>query len=109
MLPASKKKKNWTPEDYTYARPVLTPHALPMFNNDHKYRRKNMEKIRVNEPKLSLKPEMPLKGVGRNGKLAGATTITQHLMRNVHMVNENKREDPVEALLRFKKEADENP
>lgn len=109
MLCVGKTKRQWQPEDYKYARPVLTPHALPLFNKDHTHRRKNMEKIRMNEPKLSMKPELPHHGPGKNGKLAGAATITQHLMRNVHRVHEDRREDPIKALFRYQKEAEENP
>lgn len=109
MLCVGKKKREWQPEDYKYARPVLTPHALTMFNKDHKHRRKNMEKIRVNEPKLSMKPDQPHLGPGKSGRVSSANTITQHLMRTVHIVHEDKREDPVEALLRYKDEAEANP
>ena len=109
MLCVGKKKREWQPEDYKYARPVLTPHALPMFNKDHKHRRKNMENIRKTEPKLSMKPDQPHQGPGKSGRVSQANTITQHLMRNVHMLHQDKIEDPVQALLRFKKEAEENP
>ena len=68
-----------------------------------------MEKIRIKEPKLTMKPDQPNLGPGKTGRGSSSNTITQHLMRNVHMVHENRREDPVEALLRFKKEAEENP
>jgi WD40 repeat protein len=109
MLCVNKAVRRWRPEDFEYERPVLTPHALPLFNNDERHRRKNLEKVRVTEPELSNRPELPLTGPGRGGKVAGATTITQHLMRTVHMVDHSKREDPIEALLRYQKEAEENP
>lgn len=68
-----------------------------------------MEKVRINDPKLSMKPQMPHQGPGRNGRFSGSTTITQHLMKNVHMVQQELIEDPVEAIMRFAKEAEENP
>lgn len=104
----TKKIRKWMPEDFEYQRPVMTPHALPLFNQDSKHKRHSLETIR-NDAKLSSRPEMPLTGPGRGGKVAGATTITQHLMRNVHRIDDDKREDPVEALLRYKKEAEDNP
>ena len=100
--------KKITADDMHYERPIMTPHALAMFNNDEKHKRRNMETIRT-EAKLSRKPEMPLTGPGRGGKVAGPTTITQHLMRTVHSIDYNRREDPVEAIKRFAEEAEANP
>jgi hypothetical protein len=45
-----------------------------------------MEEIR-NDVKKTKKPDLPLIGSGKDGKMAGATTITQHLMRTVYQVN----------------------
>lgn len=103
-----KNARKQTADDVQYERPIMTPHALPMFQKDDKYKRKNMETIRT-EAKLSSKPEMPLTGPGRGGKVAGPTTITQHLMRTVHAIDSTKREDPVEAIRRFANAAKANP
>ena len=104
------KEREWKPEDFEYKRPVLTPHALPLFNKDDVHKRKNMERIRITEAKqLSLRPELPLNGPGKGGKVAGSTTFVQHIMQKVHGINKNNREDAKEAVLRFAKEAAENP
>ena len=100
--------KKVTADDVQYERPIMTPHALPMFNKDSRYKRKNMETVRT-DSKLSSKPEMPLTGPGKGGKVAGPTTITQNLMRLVHSIDYSNREDPVEAIKRYAKEAEENP
>lgn len=100
--------KKVTADDVDYDRPIMTPHALPMFNNNDRYKRKNMENVRT-DAKISSKPEMPLVGPGKGGKIAGSTTITQHLMKTVHSIDNSRREDPVEAVLRYAKEAEENP
>lgn len=109
ILSLGKKEKEWRPEHFEYQRPILTPHALPLYYDDDKYKRDTREKIRMQEPELSNKPELPLTGPGRGGKVAGATTITQHLMRTVHQVDEKNREDPIEAIMKFREEAEKNP
>lgn len=109
ILSLSRKDKEWKPDHYQYQRPIFTPHALPLFNNDDRFKRDTREKFRTLEPELSNKPELPLTGPGRGGKVAGATTITQHLMRTVHQVDHSKREDPIEALRRQQEDAEKNP
>lgn len=100
--------KKVTADNVQYARPIMTPHALPIFSKDDRHKRKNMETIRTDK-KLSQKPEMPLTGPGKGGKVAGPTTITQNLMRIVHSIDYSRREDPVEAIKRMAAAAEANP
>lgn len=46
MLGAVRKEREKHAEDIEYKRPVFTPHALALFNENHKYRRKNYEEER---------------------------------------------------------------
>lgn len=100
--------KKITADDFQYTKPIMTPHALAIFNKDERYKRKNMETIRTDN-KLSSKPEMPLTGPGKGGKVAGPTTVTQNLMRVVYSTDLGRREDPVEALKRQAAAAEANP
>lgn len=100
--------KKVTADDFQYSKPIMTPHALPIFNKDERYKRKNMETIRT-DAKLSSKPEVPLIGPGKGGKFAVSTTLTQNLMRVVYATNVERREDPVEAVKRHAAAAEANP
>ena len=100
--------KKFTADDVEYERPIMTPHALPIFNKDARHKRKNMENIRTDN-KLSSKPEMPITGPGKGGKVAGPTTITQNLMRIVHAIDSTRKQDPVEAVRRNAGAAEANP
>lgn len=59
------------------------------------------------EPFKSTKPEMPLTGPGKGGKIAGASTVTQFVMRTLHEAP--IQEDAREALLKLDKETRLNP
>lgn len=56
-----------------------------------------------------MKPEMPLGGPGKGGKISGPNTLTQNIMATINKVNYHKKIDPREAASRFQKEAEENP
>ncbi|KAJ9587782.1 hypothetical protein L9F63_018808 [Diploptera punctata] len=79
------------------AQQILTPHALPMFRQDKpKSIRKQMERDRQ-DPVKSRRPDLPISS-GQGGRVAtsGGTLIEDD-------------QDPREAILRFAKEAAENP
>lgn len=87
-----------TDDDMQYEAPIMTPYALPMFNTDHRYKKKNLELIR-GDAKQSKKPEVPLTGAGKGGKVAnGPTTITQLVIRTAWAQDTSHKEDPVASL-----------
>ncbi|KAJ3178211.1 hypothetical protein HDU87_003763 [Geranomyces variabilis] len=87
-------------------RTIITPHSLPMFKDDQAVSSKRRrEKLRA-DPAASRKPDQPLTGPGRGGKVG--TSITQHMMKG--LIKDTLRdEDPREAILRHAKGAEENP
>lgn len=54
-------------------------------------------------------PDRPLNGPGKGGKVAGATTLIQHVLKSLHKVDQAKIQDPVEAVRRNAKKAALNP
>ncbi|TPX72312.1 hypothetical protein SpCBS45565_g00625 [Spizellomyces sp. 'palustris'] len=88
------------------SRPILTPHALPMFRDDQpKSTKRRREKLRADSV-ATRKPDMPLSGPGRGGKLG--TNLTQHILKGI-IKDTSRDEDPREAILKHAKDAEENP
>jgi hypothetical protein len=55
------------------------------------------------------KPEIPLQGPqGRGGRISSSGTYTQYIMQNLYR-NDQRDQDPREALLRIAKEAEADP
>lgn len=55
------------------------------------------------------KPEIPLQGPqGRGGRISQSGTYTQYIMQNLYK-NEQRDQDPREALLKIAKEAASDP
>ncbi|KAJ3022627.1 hypothetical protein HKX48_005689 [Thoreauomyces humboldtii] len=105
----SKRPKNRTVDDIDFYddsnRPILTPHALPMFKDEVPQTKRKKEKLRA-DPMASRRPDQPITGPGRGGKVG--TNVTQHIMRG--LIKDTMRdEDPREAILRHAKDAAENP
>ncbi|TFY59502.1 hypothetical protein EVJ58_g5737 [Rhodofomes roseus] len=93
--------------DAVSAPTILTPHALPMFRDgdglDRGSKRKR-EKERM-DPRKSKRPELPVTGPGRGGRVGASAT--QHVVQN--LVRDTTRDqDPREALLRLAN-TDEDP
>lgn len=107
LLCISKKPREAQPDDIQYMPEIRTPHALPSFKENTTNRKRRLEKIRQ-DPFLSKKPEMPLQGVGKGGKIAGASTTTQFIMRT-QAERKDLRDDPREALLALDEETRKNP
>ena len=103
-----KKKRGKKIEDLYSSQRILTPHAAPLFFTDDKHRRPTMESIR-NDKSLSKNPEPPQRGPGRNGKISQPSNLNQYLIKNINMIDQNKRIDTVEALLANAEEAQKNP
>jgi WD repeat-containing protein 70 len=74
---------------------IITPHALPMFRDgDEKRgtkRRKDKERM---DPRKSRRPELPLTGPGRGGRVGASAT--QHVVQN--LVKDTSRDEDVRGL-----------
>ena len=87
-------------------RSIITPHSLPLFrNNAPKSTKRKLIKERK-DPVKSKQPELPLSGQGKGGRIS--ESHTQHVMLSLNK-NTMRDEDPREALLKYAKEAEENP
>jgi hypothetical protein len=64
---------------------------------------KNKRKVGSSESASARKPDIPVKGPGKGGKLG--TNFTQHFMQGV-IKDTTREEDPREAILRHAAEAD---
>ncbi|KAJ1674736.1 hypothetical protein EV182_002666, partial [Spiromyces aspiralis] len=58
------------------------------------------------DPVASHRPQLPITGHGKGGFIG--TNETQHIMKNL-VKDTTRDEDPREAILKFAKEAEENP
>jgi hypothetical protein len=67
-----------------YQREIIAPQAVALFKE---FQVREMTKLIIkkdDEPFKSTKPEMPLTGPGKGGKIAGPGTVTQFVMRNLY-------------------------
>ncbi|XP_076614029.1 WD repeat-containing protein 70 [Chaetodon auriga] len=88
---------------------IITPHALPMFREARqRSTRKQLEKDRL-DPKKSHKPEPPVSGPGRGGRVAAhGGTLSSFIVKNIAL-DKTDDSNPRAAILRHAKEALENP
>lgn len=89
---------------------VITPHALPLFRQERrKTSRKQMEKDRL-DPVKSRRPDLPITS-GQGGRLASSGgTLSSYVIRNLGLSKRvDDDQDPREAILKYAKEAAENP
>ena len=108
LLGARRQVRKAHVDDFEYKKPIFNPHALPLFNENHKNRIKSYESKRT-DSEINHKPEIPLAGPGKQGKISGPNTLTQNIMATINRVNYDKKIDPRDAVARFAKEALENP
>ena len=88
------------------SRVIINPHALPMFREEtFKRTKRKFQKIRA-DPVATKKPDRPLTGPGRGGKVG--SNATQIVIRNL-MKDETRLEDPREAFLKHAEAAKLNP
>jgi hypothetical protein len=93
-------------DDYEIDRPIITPHALAMFKEDKiRSNKRKQEKMR-SDPVASHRPEMPLSGPGKGGKVG--SNLTQHVLTDV-VKDRLREEDPREALLRYAEVTEKDP
>lgn len=89
---------------------VITPHALPMFRQEKsRSLRKQMEKDRL-DPMKSRRPDLPITS-GQGGRVASSGgTLSSYVIRNLGLSKRvDDDQDPREAILKYAKEAEENP
>ncbi|XP_053500988.1 WD repeat-containing protein 70 isoform X2 [Ictalurus furcatus] len=88
---------------------IITPHALPMFREARqRSTKKQLEKDRL-DPVKSHKPEPPVSGPGRGGRVAAhGGTLSSYIVKNIAL-DKTDDSNPREAILRHAKEAAENP
>jgi WD repeat-containing protein 70 len=75
---------------------ILTPHALPMYRDSDGIVRSNKrkrEKDRL-DPRKSRRPELPVTGPGRGGRVGASAT--QHVVQN--LVRDTTRDQDVRSI-----------
>ena len=95
---------------------IITPHALPMFQDDNRDHKKARREARA-DPLRSHKPEQVMNGPGTGGKSRSATSrrcsddVGRRLRPRRHedKIAMFKAEDPREEILKYAKIAEEEP
>ncbi|KAF5296153.1 hypothetical protein FQA39_LY12607 [Lamprigera yunnana] len=109
-LCASKLHRRVKHAEIVSTQQVITPHALPLFKQERrKTSRKQMEKDRL-DPVKSRRPDLPITS-GQGGRLASSGgTLSSYVIRNLGLSKRvDDDQDPREAILKYAKEAAENP
>ncbi|KAG9071475.1 hypothetical protein KI688_005687 [Linnemannia hyalina] len=106
-LCATKTPKKRAVDDYEIDRPIITPHALRMFKEDNTMvsNKRKLEKMRK-DPKASHRPEMPLSGPGKAGKVG--TNMTHQALTGFTR-DDTREEDPRAALLKYAEMTEKDP
>ncbi|XP_028039759.1 gastrulation defective protein 1 homolog [Bombyx mandarina] len=89
---------------------IITPHALPLFRQEKlRTSKKKMEKERL-DPVKSHRPDLPITS-GQGGRVAASgSTLSSFVIRNLGLSKRvNDEQDPREAILKYAKDAEENP
>ncbi|CAG7722181.1 unnamed protein product [Allacma fusca] len=89
---------------------IITPNSLPLFKNE-KPRNSKREEIKARmDPVKSHRPDLPITA-GSGGRVAASgSTLSSYVIRNLGLSKSVKDDmDPREAILRYAKEAAENP
>ena len=100
--PRARAKDTFFTNSAPDARPILAPHALPMFKEDANAGRatsnKRQRERERHDSSKTMKPMPPMVGPGKGGRIGAAAT--QHVVQG--LVRDNLRDqDPREALLRY--------
>ena len=105
-LCATKTPKKRAVDDYEIDRPIITPHALPMFKEDKiRSNKRKQEKMR-SDPVASHRPEMPMSGPGKGGKVG--QSVIQHVLTDFAK-DTMREEDPRAALLKYADVVEKDP
>lgn len=109
-LCAARVRRKVQHEEIVSSQQVITPHALPLFRQERrKTSRKQMEKDRL-DPVKSKRPDLPITS-GQGGRVASSGgTLSSYVIRNLGLSKRvDDDQDPREAILKYAKEAAENP
>lgn len=92
------KPRNTVADEGAVTGTILTPHALPMFQDDPRLKGKTGKRKREKErqdPTKTMKPLPPMTGPGRGGRVGASAT--QHIVQG--LVFNNTRDEDVRHLL----------
>ncbi|CEP18475.1 hypothetical protein [Parasitella parasitica] len=104
-LPLVKAAKKRAVDDYELDRPILTPHALPMFKDEERTTKRRREKLRK-DPVASYRPDLPVSGHGKGGRV---NMNQQQAVIKTFAKDTTRDEDPREALLKYADLAENDP
>jgi hypothetical protein len=107
-----KVKKNKVESMTSVGPRILTPHALPMFQDEESKSLKRKREKERKDPVLSHRPDLPVTGKGVGGRVSsgGGSSIGAYMRKLTALETSiDKDEDPREALLKYAKMAEENP
>lgn len=110
ILCAAKSYRKKKAADCVGVSQIITPHALPMFRQEKsKSLRKRQEKDRM-DPVKSKRPDLPITS-GQGGRVASSGgTLSSYVIRNLGLSKRvDDDQDPREAILKYAKDAAENP
>lgn len=89
---------------------IISPHVLPMYRTErHRTTKKKLEKDRL-DPVKSRRPDLPI-SQGSGGRVASSGgTLSSYVIRNLGLSKRiDDDQDPREAILKYAKDAEENP
>ncbi|KAK4516370.1 uncharacterized protein ATC70_011341 [Mucor velutinosus] len=104
-LPIVKAAKKRAVDDYEIDRPILTPHALPMFKDEERTSKRRRDKLRK-DPVASHRPDLPVSGHGKGGRV---NMNQQQAVIKTFAKDTTRDEDPREALLKYADLAENDP
>jgi len=90
-----------------FEKAIINPSALPEFRAKRVNRRKEKERI-LNDPTKTCRPEQPLQGPGKGGRLGTKSSLTQFMMQGLHKLK-SREEDPQQAILKHAEAAKADP
>ncbi|ORX63140.1 WD40 repeat-like protein [Hesseltinella vesiculosa] len=97
-MAVSKAPKKRAVDDYEINRPIINPHALPMYREEKVRSKKRQLQKQRKDPVASHRPDLP---VGKHG-VGGRVAHGQQHATLKHLSKDTRRdEDPREALLRY--------
>ncbi|CAO3620367.1 unnamed protein product [Mucor hiemalis] len=103
VVKAAKKR---AVDDYEIDRPIITPHALPMFKDDEpRTSKRKRDKLR-SDPVASYRPDLPVNGPGKGGRV---NMNQQQAVIKTFAKDTTRDEDPREALLKYADLAESDP
>lgn len=93
-------------DDYEINRPIITPHALPMFKDEEPRATKRKRDKMRSDPVASYRPDLPVSGHGKGGRV---NMNQQQAVIKTFAKDTTRDEDPREALLKYAELAESDP